>query len=66
MFSNQPVVNDNFFHMTFSIAHHVLIALSLTSATDYAHLFTNALKIKKNHTVKVLLTSHAPNLVCEL
>ena len=66
LFPNQPVVDDNSFDMTFSIACHVLIALSLTSAADYAHLLTNPSKIKKNPTVKVSLTSHAPNLVCEL
>ena len=66
LFPNQPVVDNNSFDMTFSIACHVLIALSLTSAADYAHLLTNALKIKKKPTVKVSLTSHALNLVCEL
>ena len=66
LFPNQPVVDDNSFDMTFSIACHVPIALSLSSAADYAHLLTNALKMKKNPTVKVLLTSCTPNLVHEL
>ena len=65
LFPNQPVVDDNSFDMTFSIARHVPIALSLSSAADYAHLLTNASKMKKNPTVKVLLISRAPNLVCE-
>ncbi|EDR06534.1 uncharacterized protein LACBIDRAFT_300030 [Laccaria bicolor S238N-H82] len=62
LFPNQPVVDDNSFSVTFSIARHVPIALSLSSAADYAHLLTNASKMKKNPTVKVLLTSRAPNL----
>jgi hypothetical protein len=66
IFPNQPVVDNNSFDMTFTIARHVPIALSLTSATDYAHLLTDASKIKKNPTVKVSLTSHTPNLVREL
>ena len=65
LFPNQPVVDDNSFDMTFAIARHVLIALSLSSAANYAHLLTNALKMKKNPTVKVLLTSRTPNLVRE-
>ena len=66
LFPNQPVVDNNSFDMNFTIARHVPIALSLTSAADYAHLLTNASKMKKNPTVKVSLNSHAPNLVCEL
>jgi hypothetical protein len=66
LFPNQPVVHDNSFDMNFAIACHVPIPLSLTSAADYAHLLTNASKIKRNPTVKVLLTSCAPNLVLEL
>jgi hypothetical protein len=66
LFPNQPVVHDNPFDMNFAIACHVPIPLSLTSAADYTHLLTNTSKIKKNPTVKVSLTSRAPNLVCEL
>ena len=65
LFPNQPVVDNNSFDMNFTIARHVPIALSLASAADYAHLLTNALKIKKNPTVKVSLNSCAPNLVRE-
>jgi len=65
LFPNQPVVDNNSFDMNFTIACHVPIALSLTSAADYAYLLTNASKIKKNPTVKVLLNSRAPNLVHE-
>ena len=65
LFPNQPVVDNNSFDMNFTIARHVPIALSLASAADYAHLLTNALKIKKNPTVKVSLNSRAPNLVRE-
>jgi hypothetical protein len=65
LFPNQPFVDDNSFDMNFTIARHVPIALSLTSAADYAHLLTNALKIKKNPTVKVSLNSRAPNFVRE-
>src|SRR5437016_12178412 len=63
LFPNQPVVNDNSFEMIFSIARHVPNALPLTSAADYAHLLSNASKIKTNPTVKVSLNSCAPNLV---
>jgi hypothetical protein len=63
-FPKQPVVTNNSIDITFTIAHHVPIALSLTSAADYAHL-TNASKIKQNPTVKVSLTSYMPNLVHE-
>ena len=62
LFPNQPVVDNNSFDMNFTIACHVPIALSLTSAADYAHLLANALKIKKNPTVKVSLNSCVPNL----
>ncbi|KIJ95576.1 hypothetical protein K443DRAFT_108549, partial [Laccaria amethystina LaAM-08-1] len=64
-FPKQPVVTNNSIDMNFTIAHHVPIALSLTSAADYAHL-TNASKIKKNPTVKVSLTRCMPNLLHEL
>jgi hypothetical protein len=66
LFPNQPVVHNNSFDMNFAIARHVPSPLSLASAADYAHLLTNASKIKKNPTVKILLTSRTPNLVCEL
>lgn len=66
LFPNQPVVDNDSFDMNFTIARHVPIALSLASAADYAHLLTNASKIKKNPTVKVSLNSRAPNLVREL
>ncbi|KIJ93203.1 hypothetical protein K443DRAFT_61171, partial [Laccaria amethystina LaAM-08-1] len=62
LFPNQPVVHNNPFDMNFAIACHVPIPLSLTSAADYTHLLTNTSKIKKNPTVKVSLTSRAPNL----
>ena len=47
LFPNQAIVDDASFEMTFSIAHHIPIALPLASAADYNHLLTNALKIKK-------------------
>ncbi|KIJ97939.1 hypothetical protein K443DRAFT_9520 [Laccaria amethystina LaAM-08-1] len=62
LFPNQPVVHNNSFDMNFAIARHVPSPLSLASAADYAHLLTNASKIKKNPTVKILLTSRTPNL----
>jgi len=65
LFPNQAIVDDASFEMTFSIAHHIPIALPLASAADYNHLLTNALKIKKNPTVKVSLNSHTLNLVRE-
>ena len=65
LFPNQAIVDDAMFEMTFSIAGHIPIALPLASAADYNHLLTNALKIKKNPTVKVSLNSHTLNLVRE-
>lgn len=63
LFPGQAVVNDNAYRMMFSVPRHVTNPINLVSAADYAHLLTNASKIKTNPSVKVIVESHAQNLV---
>ena len=64
LFPGQPVVGNNSFKMMFSVPRHVTNPLKLVSAADYAHLIANIAKIKTNPNAKIVIESHAPNLVC--
>ena len=55
LFPNQAAVNDEAFEIEFSIARQVPTPLPLLSENDYKHLVRNALKVKANPAVKIMI-----------
>ena len=63
LFLGQPLVNDDAFKMTFSVLRYITNPLKVVSAADYAHLLANIAKVNTNLNAKIMIESHAPNLV---
>ena len=61
LFLQQAAVDDAAFEIKFSIVHQVPTSLPLLSENDYKHLVSNALKLKANPTVKIMIKEVAIN-----
>jgi hypothetical protein len=55
LFPGEAIVEDNAFEVFFSFPRHVKDPLPLTTSADYSHLIKNALKIKKDPAVKIVV-----------
>jgi hypothetical protein len=55
LFPQQAAVNDQAFEVVFSITRHVPVPVPLSSHDDYQHLVRNAIKLKANPAVKIII-----------
>ena len=61
LFPQQAAVDDAAFEIEFLIARQVPTPLPLLSENDYKHLVSNALKLKANPAVKIMIKEVAIN-----